>query len=239
MPTPAPTYGVTRLRPGKSTYALAKTFCDERLPIRSSARWISAVQLRKGVAGRARHRRGLIVRRLPMEPFRLDAQSPTEPVAGRQSRQDAGGAIVGGLPPRARPAVRIGAPGDLRETGVNKLVTAAGSVGAVAEQRHRRRDVEPDLLAQIEARRWLRRGRAGGQSGTGESQHARAEERPPGAHHCQVRWDRTLNWNVRVGNQPDASVKPQVRSACVVNGRLRHTGQGAVRRAPRCVVSRV
>jgi hypothetical protein len=32
---------VTRLRPGKSTYALAKTFCDERLPIRSSARWIS------------------------------------------------------------------------------------------------------------------------------------------------------------------------------------------------------
>ena len=54
-------------------------------------------------------------------------------------------------------------------------------------------------------RRWLRRGRAGGQSGTGESQHARAEERPPGAHHCQVRWDRTLNWNVRVGNQPDAS----------------------------------
>ena len=41
MPTPAPTYGVTRLRPGKSTYALAKTFCDERLPIRSSARWIS------------------------------------------------------------------------------------------------------------------------------------------------------------------------------------------------------
>ena len=38
MPTPAPTYGVTRLRPGKSTYALAKTFCDERLQIRSSAR---------------------------------------------------------------------------------------------------------------------------------------------------------------------------------------------------------
>ena len=41
MPTPAPTYGVTRLRPGKSMYALAKTFCDEILPIRSSARWIS------------------------------------------------------------------------------------------------------------------------------------------------------------------------------------------------------
>ncbi len=41
MPTPTPTYGVRQLRAGKSTYALAKTFCDERLPIRSSARWIS------------------------------------------------------------------------------------------------------------------------------------------------------------------------------------------------------
>ena len=41
MPTPTPMYGVRQLRAGKSTYALAKTFCDERLPIRSSARWIS------------------------------------------------------------------------------------------------------------------------------------------------------------------------------------------------------
>ena len=29
------------------------------------------------------------------------------------------------------------------------------------------------------------------------------------------------------------------RSACIVNGRLRHTGEDAVRRAPPCVVSRV
>ena len=29
------------------------------------------------------------------------------------------------------------------------------------------------------------------------------------------------------------------RSACVVNGRLRHTGESAVRRAPQCIVSRV
>ena len=28
-------------------------------------------------------------------------------------------------------------------------------------------------------------------------------------------------------------------SACVVNGRLRHNGQGAVRRAPQCIVFRV
>ena len=43
---------------------------------------------------------------------------------------------------------------------------------------------------------------------------------------------------------PTASTSPgarrgRSRSACVVNGRLRHTGHGALRRAPRCVVSSV
>ena len=43
---------------------------------------------------------------------------------------------------------------------------------------------------------------------------------------------------------PTASTSPgarrgRSRSACVVNGRLRHTGKGAVRPAPPCVVSRV
>ena len=89
MPAPIPTYGVRRLRAWKSTYTLAKTFCDERLPTRSSARWISPSSFAKVFAGRARDRRGLVVLRLPMEPLCLDAQSPAEPVAGRQPRQEA------------------------------------------------------------------------------------------------------------------------------------------------------
>ena len=36
-----------------------------------------------------------------------------------------------------------------------------------------------------------------------------------------------------------ASRRERSRPACVVNGRLRHMGKGAVRRAPPCVVSRV
>ena len=40
------------------------------------------------------------------------------------------------------------------------------------------------------------------------------------------------------GSHPP-SRRGRSRSACVVNGRLRHMGEGAVRRAPSCVVSRV
>ena len=37
----------------------------------------------------------------------------------------------------------------------------------------------------------------------------------------------------------DEGLHGRSRSACVVNGRLRYTGEGAVKRAPPCVVSHV
>ncbi len=116
------------------------------------------VQLRERVAGRARHGRRLVVLRLAMEPLGLDPQPPAEPVAGRQSRQQAGGAVVDRSPAGSRPAVRIGAARNLREARLDELVATAGPVVAVAQQLHRRRDVESDSLAQVGARRWLRRG---------------------------------------------------------------------------------
>ena len=137
-----------------------------------------AVQLRECIAGRTRHRRGLVVLRLAIRPLRLDPQAPAEPVAGRQSRQDARGAVVPGLPARARPPVRIRAAGDLREAGVDELVATAGPVVAVPEQRNSRRDVDSDLLAQIETGCRLRRSRAGDQSSRGQGQRAGAEDGP-------------------------------------------------------------
>ena len=89
MPTPAPTYGVTRLDRGSSYWqdVLRREAADPVLgPLDL------AVQLRKGVAGRARHRPSYADSRWNHPPR---AQSPTEPVAGRQSPSDAGSRSVG------------------------------------------------------------------------------------------------------------------------------------------------
>ena len=55
-------------------------------------------------------------------------------------------------------------------------------------------------------------------------------------------WDTFLailsfGWNALAA--PRLRGRGRSRSACVVNGRLRHAGEGAVRPAPPCVVSRV
>ena len=62
---------------------------------------------------------------------------------------------------RTRPALLGNARN--RSGGIDELVAAAGPVVTLAQQFHRRRHVEPDLLAQIETRRRLGRGWAGDQ----------------------------------------------------------------------------